>query len=201
MVVARCFINFNVESRIILVKTYASSERISIDYTTDCCQSKLFSGWLAGRKQNFYFLALLVWSGSNIWVKTYASSERISIDYRPALLPAAKASFFLAGWLVENKTFIFWPCWSGRGQTFEDIFLKYIQWMRVRAVAGFNNSISCSFFSLYCFVSRHHINLLRLFLRRFWKDVDVGQGINIGPGKFGKKNKCRALNTHVLCSK
>jgi hypothetical protein len=31
--------------------------------------------------------------------------------------------------------------------------------------------------------------------------IDVGQGINIGPGKFGKKNKCRALNTHVLCSK
>ena len=31
--------------------------------------------------------------------------------------------------------------------------------------------------------------------------IDVGQGINIGPGKFGKKNKHRALNTHVLCSK
>ena len=24
---------------------------------------------------------------------------------------------------------------------------------------------------------------------------------DIGPGKFGKKNKRRALNTHVLCSK
>ena len=31
--------------------------------------------------------------------------------------------------------------------------------------------------------------------------IDVGQGINVGPGKFGKKNKCRALNTHVICSK
>ena len=31
--------------------------------------------------------------------------------------------------------------------------------------------------------------------------IDVGQGINVGPGKFGKKNKRRALNTHVLCSK
>ena len=31
--------------------------------------------------------------------------------------------------------------------------------------------------------------------------IDIGQGINIGPGKFGKKNKRRALNTHVLCSK
>ena len=30
--------------------------------------------------------------------------------------------------------------------------------------------------------------------------IDVGQGINVGPGKLGKKNKCRALNTHVLCS-
>ena len=25
--------------------------------------------------------------------------------------------------------------------------------------------------------------------------IDVGQGINLGLGKFGKKNKCRALNT------
>ena len=24
--------------------------------------------------------------------------------------------------------------------------------------------------------------------------IDVGHGINIGPGKFVKKNKCRALN-------
>ena len=31
--------------------------------------------------------------------------------------------------------------------------------------------------------------------------IDVGQGIKVGPGKFGKKNKRRALNTHVLCSK
>ena len=31
--------------------------------------------------------------------------------------------------------------------------------------------------------------------------IDVGQGINVGPGKFGKKNKRRALNTHVLNSK
>ena len=31
--------------------------------------------------------------------------------------------------------------------------------------------------------------------------IDVGQGINVGPEKFGKKNKRRALNTHVLCSK
>ena len=30
--------------------------------------------------------------------------------------------------------------------------------------------------------------------------IDVGQGINVGPGKLGKKNKRRALNTHVLCS-
>ena len=30
--------------------------------------------------------------------------------------------------------------------------------------------------------------------------IDVGQGINVGPGKLGKKNKPRALNTHVLCN-
>ena len=29
--------------------------------------------------------------------------------------------------------------------------------------------------------------------------IDIGQEINVGPGKFGKKNKRRALNTHVLC--
>ena len=28
--------------------------------------------------------------------------------------------------------------------------------------------------------------------------IDVGQEINIGPGKFGKKNECRALNRHFL---
>ena len=26
--------------------------------------------------------------------------------------------------------------------------------------------------------------------------IDVGQGINVGHGKFNKKNKCRALNKH-----
>jgi hypothetical protein len=31
--------------------------------------------------------------------------------------------------------------------------------------------------------------------------IDVWQGINIGPGKFVKKKKRGALNTHVLCSK
>ena len=31
--------------------------------------------------------------------------------------------------------------------------------------------------------------------------IDVGQEINVGPGKFGTKNKRRALNTHFLCSK
>ena len=24
--------------------------------------------------------------------------------------------------------------------------------------------------------------------------IDIGQEINVGPGKFGKKNKCMALN-------
>ena len=28
--------------------------------------------------------------------------------------------------------------------------------------------------------------------------IDVGQGINVGPGKFGEKNKRTAFNTHVL---
>ena len=31
--------------------------------------------------------------------------------------------------------------------------------------------------------------------------IDVRQGKRVGPGKFGIKNKSRALNTHVICSK
>ena len=31
--------------------------------------------------------------------------------------------------------------------------------------------------------------------------IDAGQGINIQHGKFDKKNKRRALNSHILCSK
>ena len=30
--------------------------------------------------------------------------------------------------------------------------------------------------------------------------ITLESGINVGPGKLGKKNKRRALNTHVLCS-
>ena len=32
-------------------------------------------------------------------------------------------------------------------------------------------------------------------------EIDLGQGINVGPEKFDKKNNYRALNTHVLWSK
>jgi hypothetical protein len=31
--------------------------------------------------------------------------------------------------------------------------------------------------------------------------IDVGQGINVGPGNFGKNNKCRALNKHRAWNK
>ena len=58
--------------------------------------------------------------------------------------------------------------------------------------------------------SKLHQNSLRIPIRlqvgktsptTLASGIDVGQGINIGPGKFGKKNKRRAFNTHVLCSK
>ena len=39
------------------------------------------------------------------------------------------------------------------------------------------------------------------FLGTLESGIDVGQLINVGPGKFAKKNKRRALNTHFLCSK
>ena len=38
-----------------------------------------------------------------------------------------------------------------------------------------------------------------IWIRKF--GIDVGQGINVGPGKVGKKNKRRALNSHVLSNK
>ena len=31
--------------------------------------------------------------------------------------------------------------------------------------------------------------------------IVIGQKINLGPGKFGIKNECRALDTHVLYSR
>ena len=51
--------------------------------------------------------------------------------------------------------------------------------------------------------SQSFSGLLQNFLIKAYlaSGIDVGQGINVGPGKFGKKNKRRALNTHALCSK
>ena len=51
----------------------------------------------------------------------------------------------------------------------------------------------------------HQVSLYQLFVPfntiTLESVIDVGQGISVGPGKFDKKNKRRALNTHVLCSK
>ena len=49
-------------------------------------------------------------------------------------------------------------------------------------------------------VQSHKSHHFRSVLNTLKSGIDVGQGINVGPGKFGKKNKHRALNTHVLCS-
>ena len=57
-----------------------------------------------------------------------------------------------------------------------------------RCVDG-QNVVACTDASAYY---KHSITLE--------SGIDVGQGINVGPGKLGKKNKRRALNTHVLCS-
>ena len=37
-----------------------------------------------------------------------------------------------------------------------------------------------------------------MYLLQTRSGIDVGQGINVGPGKFGETNKRMALNTHVL---
>ena len=45
------------------------------------------------------------------------------------------------------------------------------------------------------------IKRIWLFLSALASRIEIGQGISVGPGKLGKKNKSRALDTHVLCSK
>ena len=50
-------------------------------------------------------------------------------------------------------------------------------------------------------VSLHYMCMLFIFVCTLTSGIDVGQGINIEPGKFGKKNKHRALNTQILSSK
>ena len=42
---------------------------------------------------------------------------------------------------------------------------------------------------------------LVIFAYTLASGIDVGQGINVGPGKFGKNNKRRPLNKHVQCNK
>ena len=54
------------------------------------------------------------------------------------------------------------------------------------------------FFPTYLF---QNSNVIVSYLNTLESVIDVGQGISVGPGKFDKKNKRRALNTHVLCSK
>ena len=49
--------------------------------------------------------------------------------------------------------------------------------------------------------SSDKMSILSFFCITLQSGIDVGQLINVGPGKFGKKNKCRALDTHFLCSK
>ena len=44
---------------------------------------------------------------------------------------------------------------------------------------------------LYCLFRVSHIMVPTLE-----SEIDVGQGINVGTGKSGKKNKYRALNKH-----
>ena len=43
--------------------------------------------------------------------------------------------------------------------------------------------------------------LPKLLFHALASGIDVGQEINVGPGKFGKKNKSRASSTHVLRGK
>ena len=65
---------------------------------------------------------------------------------------------------------------------------------------GFLDDIEASDFTYFEF-SLQIIYAVKYMLQSTLESgIDVGQGINVGPGKLGKKNKRRALNTHVLCS-
>ena len=44
------------------------------------------------------------------------------------------------------------------------------------------------------FTTLFSLRSLKWLLATLESGIDVGQGINVGPGKFVKKNKCRALN-------
>ena len=51
---------------------------------------------------------------------------------------------------------------------------------------------------LYCLTKQ----TTREWIPTLASGIEVGQEINVEPGKFCKKNNvCMALNTHVLCSK
>ena len=39
-----------------------------------------------------------------------------------------------------------------------------------------------------------YLEIYTVVLHTLDSGIDVGQKINVGPGKFGKNNKCRALN-------
>ena len=73
-----------------------------------------------------------------------------------------------------------------------------------------NSGVSSELFgSIYFFISfylvvKHRLTFvtktfsirLKNGLHTLESLIDVGQGISIGPGRFGKKNKRRALNKH-----
>ena len=63
--------------------------------------------------------------------------------------------------------------------------------------SGQSITTNCVFFLLISLqVEIHNMGATVLTLE---SGIDVGQGITIvGPGKFVKKNKRRALNTHIL---
>ena len=54
--------------------------------------------------------------------------------------------------------------------------------------------VKMKYFDLFYSTDR---NFFSLSLKSTLESViDVGQGISVGPGRFGKKNKRRALNKH-----
>ena len=53
-----------------------------------------------------------------------------------------------------------------------------------------SHRVVCVFFN----PMENEVTLEEFIFHTLESGIDVGQGITIGPGKFVKKNKCRALN-------
>ena len=110
-----------------------------------------------------------------------------------------------------SSEFIFTSCWQENQWTllvynFENTLASKFKLLQVTRPKGFSASkcgvgilfISYFFILHFCII---FFILYYIFMITLASGIDVGQRINVGPRKFDKLNKHRALNTRFLCSK